>query len=193
MLAWNRIPYWSHRRRLALLRRFRRDLQRYRSDLEFYAFPFRSMEGEEAREIRTALEPLLPRVRRVIETTGQVHIRRIAPGGQVGAVKEVNVVTEAFHLDEYHLTLDDLVRVLDEAIAVYQRGSARALLRTLNPLFWVEVLLSAVEVIPFLPLALVGVNPARAAHSRAGMWVRHLVRLAFLGGILLLLYHTLRG
>lgn len=178
MLPAARIPIWTLWRRRRFLEDFVGDARSYFSALTFEAFPYRVVEGDEARRIREELTPRLPRCRRTVSALGTVPLRRLAPGDQEGTVREVNLVTHLFELDRYSISHSEALQTLDAAVSGYRKGTGAAWRRTLNPLYWLDMGLSALEVVPFLPLRLVGVPPGKAARSGPGTLVRTVVRLA---------------
>lgn len=186
MLPENRIPVWTHWRRRHFLNRFRGGLQAYFDAVTYEAFPFRIIETEKAKADRSLLEPDLERCRATLRAAG-IRLARSVPEGHQGGMKRINLVTEAFALDQYSLRRDDLLAVCDAGIRAYDAGRTAAWVRTLNPLYWLDMVLSVVEVLPFLPLRAFGRNPVEVAMSARGRAVRVLLRGAALAGLLILL------
>lgn len=183
MLPLHRIPVWTVRQRLRFLGLFRRDLERYYAAVTYEAFPFRVVESEEARQIRRSLEARATRCCRILDAAESVPVVRHASGASLGEVTRVNLVEAAFQLDRFDLTREDLLRVFDAAEAAHAREVRAAWLRMANPFYWVDMSLSVVEVAPFLPLRLLGKDPARAALSPGGAVLRGMVRVAALAAL----------
>ncbi len=176
MLPLERIPGWSNWRRRRFLSRVRSDLDAYFAALTYEAFPFRVVEGEEARRIREASTESMSRCRGIVRATGQVSLVRLAPGERPGDVRRVDLLKVVFELDRYHLRKEDVFQALTAAARAYERGAAAAWLRTFNPLYWLSMGLDAIELVPFLPLRLLGVEPGRVADSTFGRVFRVLLR-----------------
>lgn len=185
MIPLSRIPVWTYWHRRRFLRRFRKDLETYFGEVSYEAFPFRVVENERAAALRKDLEGELKRCRSVVRAAGHVSPLRLAPGDQEGEVVRVNVITEAFRLHRHNLRKQDLLDVLDAADQAYRAGRRAAWIRTLNPLYWLDMGLSVVEVLPFLTLRLVGVDWRRVARSRGGGVVRVALRAVVLVGLVL--------
>lgn len=183
MLPLQRIPVWTLAQRRRFLAAYRRDLERYFSAVTYEAFPFRVVEGAEATEVRRSLEARSARCRRILDAAGTLPVARHGSGSGLGEITRVNLVDAAFQLDCFDLTREDLLRLLDDAEAAHAREARPAWLRMANPLYWLDMALSVVEVAPFLPLRLVGKDPARAALGRGGTALRGVVRLLTLAAV----------
>jgi hypothetical protein len=112
-----------------------------------------------------------------------VSALRLVPGDAEGEVVRVNVIAEAFRLHRHGIGREELLDVLDRALDVYRRDRASAWVRTLNPLYWVDMGLSLLEVLPFLPLIPLRRDWRRAARSRGGRTLRLLLRVGVLAGL----------
>ncbi len=186
MLPLDRIPWWSNWGRRRLLLRVRSSLEEYFGAVTYEAFPFRVVESDEARRIRGHLQGPLKRCRRIVRATGTVPLLRYAPGERAGDVERVNLLAVVFELERYSLGKEDVFAALDAALRAYESGRAGSLLRTLNPFYWLEMGLDALEAVPFLLLRPFGVKPERAANSVPGTIVRLLVRATALSALVVL-------
>jgi len=176
MLPLDRIPLWSNWERRRLLSRVRSDLDAYFAALTYEAFPFRVVESDEARRIRENSSGSMRRCRRIVRASGQVSLVRLAPGERAGDVERVDLLEVVFELDRHNLRKEDVFQALDAATQAYERGARAAWLRTFNPLYWLSMGLDVVEVAPFFPLRLLGIEPGRVADSAPGTVVRVLLR-----------------
>lgn len=180
MLPLSRVPVWTLAQRRRFLRGFRAELEAYFSQVTYEAFPFRVVEGPEAVNHRRALEAAVPRCRKIVSAADEVPALRTGSGSTPGEVVQVHLVDALFALDRYDLTREDLFRFLDAVERAHRAQAGAAWRRTLNPLYWLDLALEVLEVVPFLPLRILGRDPARAARSTTGTWLRLLVR----GGVL---------
>lgn len=180
MLPLGRTPVWSNWSRRRFLSRLRLDLEFYFEALTYEAFPFRAVESDEARRVRSALEGRLRRGRRIVRSSGRVSSVRLAPGKRTGDVRRVDLLSATFELDRYSLRREDVLEVLDAALRAYEGDAAAAWIRTLNPLYWLDMGLDAVERAPFALLRFAGVAPAAIANSVPGRIFRLLLRAAAL-------------
>jgi len=183
MLPLERIPWWSNWRRRRFLSRVRSDLDAYFAAVTYEAFPFRVVETEEGRRIREASTGSMSRCRRIVRASGQVSLVRLAPGESPGEVRRVDLLEVVFDLDRYHLRREDVFQALDVATRAYERGAPAAWLRTFNPLYWLSMGLDAIELVPFFPLRLLGLEPRRVADSTIGTVFRVLLRSAALATV----------
>lgn len=180
LIPLKRIPIWTNWRRRRYLDQFQSRVEGYFAAVRYEAFPFRVVENEEAASLRRTLEPELSRCRAIVHAAGKVPLVRLAPGEREGQVVRVNLITEAFELYRYNLGREDLLDVLERARAVYGSDGAAAWLRTLNPLYWLEMFLSVMEMVPFLLLRVLRLRWRDAAASLPGRLVRLVVRAATL-------------
>jgi hypothetical protein len=189
VLPIHRIPIWTNRRRRRFLRRFREDLGSYFAELRHEAFPYRVVETERARSLRKELEPRVDRCRRVVASAGGPSLRRTAPGERMGEMVRVNLIRAVFELDRYNLEADEVLAVLEDAERRYLAARGRTWLRTVNPLYWLDMVLGLAEMVAFFPARLVGARPRELARTPAGTVLRHLARAVTL---LLLLWAVVR-
>ena len=181
LLPRRRVPIWVNWKRRRLLTSFRDDLERYFECLEYEAFPFQARETDEARELRAELEGVLGQVVRVVRVSGGPSLHRQAPGEAEGSVVRIDVLEAVFELERYNVPPEEVLGILEEAREAYEADRHRAWLRTLNPLYWTDRLMSWVEGLPFYFLARAGVSPSRAARSLPGRALRTGLRLGVLG------------
>jgi hypothetical protein len=159
MLPLSRTPIWTLARRRRFIETFRRDLESYFAAVSYEAFAFRVVEDEAAAALRRGLEERIPTCRRTLAAAESVPMVRHVSGERPGAVIQVNLLEAAFQLDRFDLTRDDLFGLLDAAGVVHARESRAAWIRTVNPFYWLDMTLAVLEVVPFLPLRLVGKDP----------------------------------
>lgn len=183
LIPLRRVPVWTNWSRSRFLRRFRDRVDAYFRAVRYEAFPFRVIENDLAASLRKELEGDLKRCRIVVGATERVSPLRLAPGDREGEVVRINVITEAFQLHRYSLRREDLLAVLDAARQAYDDDRRGAWVRTANPLYWLDMALGVVEVLPFLPLGWVRLDWRRAARSRPGRAVRLLLRAGALAGL----------
>lgn len=181
---------WTLRRRVRFLRAFRTDLDAYFAEVSYQAFPFRVVENDAARRLRADLEARSRRCRAVLRAVGEVGAIRFVPGERPGEVVRVELVVAAFELDRFSLGADDLRGVLDAGVRAYEAAGPGAWIRTFNPVYWLEMALSVLEVVPFLPWRFMGRDAAGAAASPAGRALRVLIRAGSLSALVVV---TIRG
>lgn len=191
MLPLHRIPWWSNWSRRRFLIRVRSTLESYFSAVTYEAFPFRVVESDEARRIREGLEASLSHCRGIVHASGAVPLVRYAPGERAGDFEPVDLLSVVFELGHYSLRKEDVFEALDAAIRAYEDGRAAAMVRTVNPLYWLGMGLFLVEMLPFLLMRPFGVSPGRVASSTPGRIVRLLVRGAALAALVVLVVMAL--
>ena len=166
-------------------------LTRYFASLGYDAFPFRIVESPDSVALRSEIEPELDRGIGIIQATARVPLMRLVPTESTGRVAQVNLLSVVFDLDRHSLDRKQVFETFDAALEVYRADTRRALVRTVNPLYWLDMTLALVEVLPFMALRRLGVDPGRAARSAGGVALRVVVRLAVLAAIVLALLTAL--
>jgi hypothetical protein len=158
-------------------------MERYFETVAYQAFPFQVVETPEAAAIREEVEGLRDRCRLIVAVGGAPSAVRLVAGEAAGEVGTVNVIAAAFVLDRHNLRHEDLLGVLQVALGHHRNAKGAAWLRTVNPFYWLDMTLSVAEILPFLPIRLVGRDVGPAMNSVAGLEVRAFLRLAALGGL----------
>lgn len=185
VLPLHRLPIWLNWHRRRVLTSYRARYAEYVERVRYEAFPFRTVEDDRARELRSDLEEESGRVARMTSAAGVPGRERWVPGRSTGSVERVDLVEAAFTPDEHNVNGSDVLDVLDDAIGRYRRGRWGAWLRTFNPLYWLGTLLDAAEIVPFVALRRLGVDGRAAAASVPGRIFRTGLRAAvLLGGFL---------
>ena len=185
MLPHDRVPIWLNLRRRRELERLRALLVQYFGSVTHEAFPFRVIESPDSAALRSEIEPELSHCIEVVRATARVPLIRLVPAERTGRVMQVNLLSVVFELDRHSLDTAQVFEVLDAALEIYRADTSRAAVRTLNPLYWVDMTLALFEVLPFMVLRRFGVDSGRAARSGAGVALRVVVRLAVLAGLVL--------
>ena len=182
MKSYRNITVWENKRRSEKLAEFRTLVISYfdhvHGDTE--------ASGVQAAKLRYRINCILSDVGAIITASDQTtRVEWLYGAPAVGYKRAtIDIIQDMFMLPEeskeelqFHM-LD----VVDRAAGTYSEDHRRALVRTLNPLWWFSRALSFVTYLPFALMGLSGFDSRRAQRSLAGRVVRLLVALIILGG-----------
>ena len=91
---------------------------------------------------------------------------------------EIDLLENLFRLHQHRVSPQILLDYVDRAIGVYKDDRSRAWMRTINPFYWLNLLLECTARLPFFVLGSMGLDRARmeASSSCSGpscLTVRH--------------------
>ena len=82
-----------------------------------------------------------------------------------------------FNLQGYDIDPDFILDCVDRSIGVYEQNQSAALIRTLNPFFYIGVLIEWIVELPFLALAKLGLDRGKAESSTLGKFIKGVLYL----------------
>lgn len=106
------------------------------------------------------------------DTRDEFHYRAAPVAG--GYAQNVPLIQNIFNLTSNQIPYLQLVDVLERALSDYKNDIAKAWIRTLNPLYWLGVLIAVVTKIPFDILSAAGFNGEKIKNSYIGSLVSKL-------------------
>lgn len=172
---YKRIPCWINRGRVKTLKEFKRQVIRYFDNASFSWDSIHPAENAEAEEARSAINLMAVKAGEIVRTSGVSSVIVYEPPPALGgACHEVDVIRDIFHLRLFWMGKKDVLDVVERAIGVYEDDAMFALLRTVNPIFWVQVLIETLLSVPFMLLGGLGLDQQRIETSvlgRAFKWL----------------------
>lgn len=161
----DKMPVWETLRRLNMLIRFRELGSDYFGNTEM-GFMHTLSENEIALQARSEMNLLLQSVHDSVILAGITPVLTWNP--QAGYVRHFDVLAELFELNSLGIEPRRVEDILTRAIGVYQDDLPKARIRTLNPLFWLFLLLEFLVSIPFRLLGAAGFSRSRMESSFLG-------------------------
>jgi len=182
MLHYSRIPIWTNKHRLTILRDFRQQAIFYFEGV-IYSRDGNRTEMPQCAPARQRLNYLLVEVDSIIDATevGST-IDWTPPPITGGRIQRIHLILNIFNLDYYHIPRQFIGDTLDRAIGVYERDAPAALRRTFNPFYWLGRGLEGIARLPFIFLGRIGFDQRRLEESWLGKLVKGLIQLATLVG-----------
>jgi hypothetical protein len=103
--------------------------------------------------------------------------RRTGPGQRP---RDIDLVEDIFSLHQHKISPQTLVDHVERAVGIYRDDRGRATLRTINPLYWLSVLLDYAGRLPSFILVGLGMDRERFEGTALGDFLKGSFRLALL-------------
>ena len=175
MTHYKTITFWGNQRRLTTLQQFRdlvityfNNSQRTHSLLE----EGRS-ENDVARQARAEINLKVDEISAYVRAADINPAVTVTPAPAIGGyVQHVDLLMNLFLLERHQISPHHVDDFLLRAIGVYKSDESSSLRRTINPLWWVKMLLMGIAHAPFSILSAAGFDADRAERSVLGKLVK---------------------
>jgi hypothetical protein len=167
------------------LKKFKKLAERYFGNVDYGAYDLTAVEKPEARGIRSQLNLMLERVKRVlswVEVSPDIcdASRPTAAGYEEG----IYLVDNIFNLHQLRISPQTLLDYVERAIGVYRDDKFRSLVRTVNPLFWLSIVLDYISGLPFAIPGALGFNRSKIEDCLFGKFLKGCFRVAVVATVL---------
>jgi len=179
MRPFNRITYFENKRRVVKLKHFDYVVNGYfKSVKSGNSYYNDDIQTDESLRFRQEINKSLPVIKSIFLNCG-VHpnIFYTPPPAIGGYAHDIDLLLNIFNLKPFKISPLVLLDNIDKAIGVYENDLKFALIRTLNPLFWLFLVFESIATIPFLVLGRVGFNQTVAENSFIGRVFKFVVIL----------------
>lgn len=168
MKHYKKMLIWENTLRLRKLISFANLVTQYFNNLEPIGF-LEVKEDNKARRARSEINSVIDEAHRFIIEAGITPIIYYSPppafGGLAGTI---DVVQNIFNLHRFQIPPQDLLDFIQRAVGIYDNDRFNAFLRTINPFFWIYLLLDFLVSIPFKLLGLTGFDQSKMENSLIG-------------------------
>jgi hypothetical protein len=192
MLHYKRMTIFQNLDRTRTLVTFKKLIEMYFANVDRGAFGLEATENVIAKRTRSQLNLRLEKVKMAlysVETYPTApHQRRTAAYEPSG---EIDLVENIFSLKQQKVDPQTLVDHVERAIGMYTGDRFNASLRTLNPLYWLSILVNYTARLPFFILGSMGLNRDRLEGSTLGKVFKGFFRVAVFLAILVGVIHYL--
>ncbi|HZF69432.1 hypothetical protein, partial [Sulfuricurvum sp.] len=89
-----------------------------------------------------------------------------------GYAKRVDLIHNIFNLHSFQIPADAVIDIIDRAIGRYEINYKPALIRVINPFYYLGMLFDVIIELPFIALGKVGFNREKAESSVLGKIVK---------------------
>ena len=178
MRLFNEILIWENKRRVQKLFEFRADVVEYFSNSKYEWMNRDRVENDKSQAARQKLNRALEYTHDVLICSGTgTRIRYTPPAAIGGYIQDLDLVENIFNLQNYQISPHNLLDIIDRAIGIYESDQSSAVIRALNPFFYLEIFLDWISTVPFKLLAKLGFNQVKAQESFIGRIFKGLVYL----------------
>jgi hypothetical protein len=140
---YKHIAFRENKARLKLLKEFRDLVIKYFDNSRLNMISGSYIEEQEAREARASLNLIAQRVYKIIRLAdinpSVVSTTSIAVSGNAN---KINVILNIFNLGRNDISPNAAIDYIERAIDVYKSNRLYSFFRTINPFFWMKVVLN---------------------------------------------------
>ncbi|MFZ6016994.1 MAG: hypothetical protein ACOYU0_05185 [Nitrospirota bacterium] len=184
MKYYNRMFIWENIKRTNELLLFRNLVVQY-----FNSAPYDWMEGgrienDEAVETRRQINLIIHKIKRYIREAGISTILYCSPPAIGGFSGSTDIFNEIFN-DTLRIPENRILDIIERAIGVYQNDKVKSWIRTLNPFFWIYLILEKFVALPFKLLGLAGFNQEKIESSVVGKILKMIFGIIIVGAAFL--------
>ncbi len=184
------ITIWENKRRLELLKKFSISMQQYFDNLR-YSFGDQ-IENEIAAHARTEINKDLDEVYIIMITAGIDPSITYSPPPATGVFyqQSISLLYNFHNLSHYNVSPNMLMDFIVRTISAYSKDSTNALLRTLNPLYWIHRIFVDIVNLPFVLIGRLGFNQRKVEASIIGRCIKGILYLIVVfAALLTILYY----
>ena len=176
-MIFNRIPIWVNLKRIKLLKGFRSLIIEYFNNIEPISY-LEIRENKKALMVRTQINYIIDEVHQVILLAGVTTFISYSPPPAFGGISDnIDLILNIFELYKLQISPNMLIDLVNRAIGIYERDKIRSIFGTLNPLYWLLLILDYIMSIPFYILGKVGFNQDKLEQSFWGKLIKGLLYL----------------
>ena len=191
MRNYTKILIWENRRRLKTLREFRSLMIRYFNHSRVGLGGGR-VEESTAKEARRELNRLRDEIHSIILNSGIDPSFSWTPPAAVGGDEtEIDLIEDIFNLDQFDIGPNNVLGCIDRAIGKYDANCKPALVRTVNPFFYLGRVLDTITDLPFFAIGILGFNRQKMKRSAVGRLVKGILYLIIIVAAILAILHLL--
>ncbi|MBW8003748.1 MAG: hypothetical protein FVQ80_17380 [Planctomycetes bacterium] len=193
-LPYKKMFVWEILRHIKILEEYRKLIEDYFSDIKYAGWmaPGPPTDGDLATKIRPEINKLMGAAESSAVMAGSDPVTVIYPAPSIGgAIRHVNVITGVFYLyqDIEVVSEQTTFDVIDRAIGNYEREIWKSWIRTINPFFWLILLVGGIASLPFLLLGQAGFNREKFETSGFGLLLKLIFNLTAWAAALLTVFY----
>ena len=178
MKYYTKILIWENKRRLDKLNEFRNIVLQYFNNSRAEWMIAGRIEEDAAKEARLKINRIMDETHDIIVYSGiNPSITWTPPPAVGGYVKNVDLIQNIFNIHQFQIGADTVLDFIDRAIGIYQSNQKSAIVRTLNPFFYIGLIFEAISELPFIAIGKLGFNRQKAESSIIGRLVKGILYL----------------
>jgi|GEM_PF-684161 len=179
MAHYKRMTIFQNLECIRTLKTFRKLVDRYFESVDYGSYGLTVVENSKAREIRSQLNLTSERAKRGLSSAEvSPDISDASRPTEAGKEEGLYLIDNIFNLHELKISPQTLLDYVERAIGVYRDDKFKSLIRTLNPLFWLSVVLDYMSSFPFAILGTLGFNRSKLENGSFGKFSKGCFRVA---------------
>jgi len=176
MRGYKKILIWENKKRIGLLIKFRNLVVEYFNNVQtstnsgleihFFAEP---IENNNAQRKRSEINENINKAHSIILAAGvPTSVTRYPPPAVGGHVIDINIFASIFDFQNLNLDPKLIVDIIERAIGVYKNDRINSFIRTINPFYWIFLIIDYITSLPFVILGQIGFNRGKIEGSFIG-------------------------
>lgn len=192
MRYYTKITVWENSRRLNRLVEFHNLIIEYFNNSHWEWTADGRIEEEPARLARVKINRAMDEAHCIILHSGiNPSVIYTPPPAVGGYVKNVDVIQNIFNLDSHQMGIKPVLDFIERAIGIYESNHKSAIIRTLNPFFYLGLVFDAISDLPFIAIGKLGFNREKAKSSAIGRLVKGFLYLIMVAAAFLTILQLL--
>lgn len=178
MRYYKKILIWENKRRILKLEQFRSLIVEYFNNSHVYRRAEERNEEPSAQVARVKINRNMEEVHEIIIRSNIQPLILWSPPPTVGGyTKHIYPIQNFFNLHRFDLGHNDILGFIDRSIGIYERNQSAAIIRTINPFFYMGLLIEWIAELPFLAIDKLGLDRGKAESSILGRLVKGILYL----------------
>lgn len=178
MSRYYKTTIFENRKRVKILRQFDEYVKEYFSNIKRLMYGTEISESDKAKEARSKINLMLAKAYAYIIYSGsKTSIYYIPPAATGGIARNIDLLHNIFNLHNFQLTNEQLMDIIERSIGIYENDKNKSIIRTINPFFWLDKVLTYIVRIPFKIIGKVGFNQEKIESSIIGRIVKTILYL----------------
>ena len=179
MAHYKRMTILGNLESIRTLKKFKKFAERYFENVDYGSYGLTAVEKPKAKILRSQLNLMLERAKRALSSVElSPDICDASRPTAAGYEEGVYLVDNIFNLHQLKISPQTLLDYVERAIGVYRDDKLKSLMRTLNPLFWLSIVLDYVSGLPFAFLGALGLNRSKIEEGSFGKFMKGCFRVA---------------
>lgn len=170
------IPIWENRRRSKLLIEFKNSIVEYFNSVEYrdvFDLNVEPIENEGVQRIRSRINLVIHEIHFIVLSSGVAPtIYYSSPPAVGGIAGNIDLINNIFNLRRFEIDTRHLIDIVEGSIGLYERDRLSSFLRTINPFYWIALILNFLVSLPFQILGRVGFNQEKMENSVVGKAIK---------------------
>ncbi len=160
---------------------FKKLITKYFSTVEYAEFSPDLIDNDKSLPIRDQINKNAGKVKQLLmDADIYPSVTYCPPPAIGGPVVHIDMMENIFNLSRYEIEYQALIDMVDRAYGNYESDIPMAILRTVNPFYWLGKILELIASIPFQLLGSVGFNRKQLEFSFVGKLVKLIIKVVTL-------------